>query len=78
MIKLTQYNNRPVWIDPAAIIMIQADGMKTTLTLSSGSILIVTEDVEDVLALVRGGDTAGGGSWTDAATSRNQFSGFVK
>ena len=50
MIKLTRSNDRDVWVEPSAIVMVESDGMKTTVTLAHGAMLLVKEDVQHILA----------------------------
>lgn len=50
MIKLTRANGRDVWVEPSAIVMVESDGMKTTVVLAHGTMLLVKEDVQHVLA----------------------------
>jgi uncharacterized protein YlzI (FlbEa/FlbD family) len=55
MIKLTRSNDRDVWVEPSAIVMVEeaspiAGRERTTITLKSGSILLVKEDVQYILA----------------------------
>ena len=50
MIKLTRSNDRDVWVEPSAIVMVESDGMKTTVTLAHGAMLLVKESVQHVLS----------------------------
>jgi uncharacterized protein YlzI (FlbEa/FlbD family) len=84
MIKLTRSNDRDVWVEPSAIVMVESDGMKTTVTLAHGSILLVKESVEDVLKAKRGIEP-GTITWVSdeefpgvVDRAMNRLSGFVK
>jgi uncharacterized protein YlzI (FlbEa/FlbD family) len=50
MIKLTRSNDRDVWVEPSAIVMVESDGMKTTVTLAHGAMLLVKGDVQHILS----------------------------
>jgi uncharacterized protein YlzI (FlbEa/FlbD family) len=50
MIKLTRSNDRDVWVEPSAIVMVEENVNRTTITLVSGTMFDVKEGVQHVLA----------------------------
>lgn len=81
MIKLTRSNDRDVWVEPSAIVMVESDGMKTTIVLAHGTMLLVKESVQHVLAeRLKSGVV--GVAWdaidADDLVKAESFSGFVK
>lgn len=87
MIKLTRANGRDVWVEPSAIVMVESDGMKTTVVLSHGTMLLVKEDVQHVLAerlkrtvMVESvyRDDAGAYHYSSDTQTREFKSGFVR
>jgi len=83
MIKLTRWaNNRDVWVEPSAIVMVESDGTKTTVTLAGGAMLLVHESVQHILSeRLKSGFV--GVAWddtvdADALAKSQSFSGFVK
>jgi uncharacterized protein YlzI (FlbEa/FlbD family) len=84
MIKLTRSNDRDVWVEPSAIVMVEENVNRTTITLVSGTMFDVKEGVQHVLAERL---KASNEDWSPAAmevamtnlTERAaKFSGFVK
>jgi uncharacterized protein YlzI (FlbEa/FlbD family) len=81
MIKLTRSNDRDVWVEPSAIVMVESDGMKTTVTLAHGAMLLVKESVQHVLSeRLKSGSVAVAWDAIDAddLVKSPSFSGFVK
>ena len=81
MIKLTRSNDRDVWVEPSAIVMVESDGMKTTVVLAHGTMLLVKESVQHVLAeRLKSGVV--GVAWdaidADDLAKAPSFPGFVK
>jgi uncharacterized protein YlzI (FlbEa/FlbD family) len=51
MIKLTRSNDRDVWVEPSAIVMVESDATGVTIiTLSTGRMLDVKDSVEYILS----------------------------